>query len=656
MINLPRPAEPDVSVIILGWTNAAGLERCLVSLAAADHSEVEFETIVVLNGALPEVRTVVEEGTSGARAIYSPVNLGFAGGRNRGRSAARARYLLFLNDDVEVDPGWLPPLVETAEREDAGAVGGRIVGTDGALLEAGSLIWRDGSTLGVGRDLAAEGPEYRYLRRVDYCSAYSLLVPAHVFDEVGGFDEEYYPAYYEDVDLCLAIAELGKSVYYQPVSRVRHGGSSAKDESFRHFLMARGRERLRSKWNHVLESQPEQDPASPIACARAIEWARKASRRLLIVDDRVPRPGVGAGFGRMYDAVRELVSDGVAISLAATQEGDSPELDALGAYGVRVIPGPLEDHLADPATWYDVVLVSRPFNFASVAPLVRRHQPHAMLVYDTEALWHRRIERQIPFTTTRDEHASLVRAYAETKTAEIDAVTSSDHVVCISTEERAVVDDIAGHAPCSVVEPFRWRVRSNGPGWSSRKNMVFSAGWTAGIDSPNADGLRWFVAEILPIVTRRLPWVRLWVTGASPPEPLRQLEGPSVTFLGQVADLGHLYDQARVAVIPLRFGAGVKLKTVDALEHGVPIVATSIGAEGLPRDVSQAFAVEDEPAAFADAVCNLLESPRAWELARRSLCELGSTETTSTLTWVDFMATVWSAHASSRFTTEPSPI
>jgi glycosyltransferase involved in cell wall biosynthesis len=164
-------------------------------------------------------------------------------------------------------------------------------------------------------------------------------------------------------------------------------------------------------------------------------------------------------------------------------------------------------------------------------------------------------------------------------------------------------------------------VRSSGPPFAARRGAVFVSGWLAGTTGPNADGLRWFARSVLPHALAALPWLEVRVTGADPPPSLLCLASPALRFVGDV-DLDQLHDEARVTIVPLRVGAGVKLKVVDALEAGVPVVATSIGAEGLPAAVREAIDVADEPAAFAAAMVRLLTDPGWWEERRATMLAL----------------------------------
>ncbi len=124
---------------------------------------------------------------------------------------------------------------------------------------------------------------------------------------------------------------------------------------------------------------------------------------------------------------------------------------------------------------------------------------------------------------------------------------------------------------------------------------------------PNRHGVFWFVDQVLPLIRARVPAARFAIVGSNPPPDVLALAGDAISVRANVSDaeLRELYRTARVAAVPLRYGAGVKLKVVEALREGLPLVTTSIGAQGVPGLESVA-AICDEPQAFADAVCRLL--------------------------------------------------
>ena len=626
----PRPRQMTAlstnsiraSILIVCHRRVDMLGGCLESLERSLSGEVASERIVLFNGVPDANLELAGYALGGARVIVSPVNLGFGGGNNRAARQARGEYLVMLNDDTEVQPGWLESLVATADANaDAGAVGSRILHSDQTLQEAGSLVWRDGSTLGVGRGLPESSRRYDYLREVDYASACSLLVRRDTFERLGGFDERYFPGYNEDVDLCLGIHRLRQRVLYQPRSVIVHHESQTGAQA-KTFLILRGRRLLREKWGEQLERFAHPAPQDATAIDLAVHRARRSPRRLVIIDDRVPDPGAGSGFGRMLDAIRELAGAGYAISLypTATASGERTELQDLG---VEVVEGDLGTHLARPATFYDVAIVSRPHNFKTVARL-RRHQPQCAIIYDAEALFHRRLEREAELMRTADPEAAQL-ALLKARNAyrlEQQIVRSVDRVISVSAVEAQIMRSILGHCPIEVLEPLCPEVRMTPRPFAERSGMVFVAGWLAPYPSPNSDGLEWFLDDVLPIVKARIPWARMSVTGRSPHVEVLRRAGPSLCFLGHVEDLKTMYNQARVAVVPVRYGAGIKIKALEALQNGVPVVTTTVGAEGISTGGDDAIAVCDDPEGFATRLVALLDDRAAWGAARAAIAQL----------------------------------
>ena len=168
-ITLRTSDQPRVSVFVLTQKDAGLLQGCLASLAAHLPASIPAEVLVLCNGATPAVVSFAERGVTGARVFVSPVNLGFGGGNNRLAREARGELILLLNDDAQVEAGWLEPLVQTLDQHPrAAAVGSRILFPDGRVQEAGSVLFDDASTAPVGRGLPAGSAAYSYRRRVDF--------------------------------------------------------------------------------------------------------------------------------------------------------------------------------------------------------------------------------------------------------------------------------------------------------------------------------------------------------------------------------------------------------------------------------------------------------------------------------------------------------
>ena len=127
---------------------------------------------------------------------------------------------------------------------------------------------------------------------------------------------------------------------------------------------------------------------------------------------------------------------------------------------------------------------------------------------------------------------------------------------------------------------------------------------------PNADAIRFFCREILPLVRREFPDARLLIAGQSPPPDLRELaSGEAVELLADVADIVPCYRRARLSVVPLRAGGGTRLKILESMALGRAVVSTAIGCEGIDVRHGRDILIADDAASFAACVVLLLRDP-----------------------------------------------
>ena len=135
---------------------------------------------------------------------------------------------------------------------------------------------------------------------------------------------------------------------------------------------------------------------------------------------------------------------------------------------------------------------------------------------------------------------------------------------------------------------------------------------------PNVDAMIYFCDEILPLIRRRAPEVRLTIVGNSPPEAVKALAGNAVSVLGYVPDLKPLLQGSDISIAPLRYGGGIKGKISEAMAYGLPVITTSVGTEGFGLSPGENVLVGDTPAAFADAVVQLIRDRQLYDKLRKA--------------------------------------
>ena len=266
-------SAPCASVVIPAYRNP-GLGECLDALAGADEG-VSFDVTVLLNGATPEVARIARSHASRIAIVESPVNLGVSGGFNAGFAATHGEYLVQLQDDVVVEPGWLHHLVARAEGEPAaGAIGCLTLEADGAVMDPGHIVWNDGITQRGLIGGSTRPADYTESHAIDYHGSAGMLIRRQAWASIGGFDDEYYPAYYGDVDFCFRLRERGWLVLLEPQARVRHQGQMSTTTRFRSFIAECNRQRFLQRHGDVVAQRgtrtlDQGDLDREIAAARA---------------------------------------------------------------------------------------------------------------------------------------------------------------------------------------------------------------------------------------------------------------------------------------------------------------------------------------------------------------------------------------------------
>ena len=615
-LDVPSSEMPRVSVIIPTYGQDLHTYSCLVAVAQ-EAAGIALEAIVA-DDAAPTPASEALRPVTGVRFERAAANQGFLRNCNRAAALARGEYLLFLNNDAVMAPGSIAAMLAVFERfPDAGAVGAKLVWPDGRLQEAGVIVWRDGSAWNWGRGEDPAKPEYNYVRAADYCSAACLLVPRALFEQLGGFDERYVPAYYEDTDLCLRVREAGRKVYYQPAAEVVHfeGVSHGTDTGAgmkRHQVENQGR--FRERWQQAIAHH------RPNGMLPRLEADRDASLRVMFVEACMLTPDQDSGSLRTFRLLGAMRSLGWKVTfLAANLESREPYVEQLRQAGIEVLHEPwnssVEEVLAARGGELDIVVLARYYIAGPLIPAVRRHAPRALLVFDTLDLHYVRNRRLAQL----QGGAAMALASEAIYRDEIESVRRSDVTWVVSDVEQRMLEREVPGATVLVQSNIHDPVGSS-RGYAEREGLLFVGGFR---HPPNVDAVNWLVAEIVPRIRKQLPDVPVYIAGSNAPRVVQELDGRGVTVLGFVPDLVPLLDRCRVSVSPLRYGAGVKGKVNEAMAHGLPVVATRMSVEGMGVVEGEEVIVEDDPQAFADAVVRVYRDEALWNrLSRNGLANI----------------------------------
>ncbi len=351
----------------------------------------------------------------------------------------------------------------------------------------------------------------------------------------------------------------------------------------------------------------------PVSCS-------EKGKRILVIDQHVPEPDRGAGARSLVHWMSFLLKQGMVVTFwPCDLKYDPTYTSQLEKMGIEVIYRPISGPSPSLTCWLkqngqhvSYVLLNRPEVAFDYLKIIRKWTTAKVLYYGHD-IHHARFESEM---ILRRADKTLQQKIALMKEMEHRVWKGVDVIYYPSAEEVDYVSQWLlkrGVNPCSRVVPvyvYQDFCQDVSRDLSSRKNMMIVGGFS---HAPNLDGVNWFVNEILPNIIPHCPDIHLYVIGSNPPAEVMALQGQHVSVMGHVSDqaLNQYYEEVRVSVAPLRFGAGMKGKVVEALRHGVPVVTTSIGAQGLSA-VGDALAVTDDPRTFAEQVISLLCDNERW--------------------------------------------
>lgn len=620
-----------VSIVIPCFNNAMLTRQCLKNLHENTDPRI-YEIIIVDDASTDATMTIESSPDSWIRVVHNSENMGFGMSCNEGAGIARSEIVIFLNNDAFVMPNWLEPLLRCFDEDSSiGAVQPKLVSPSGFISDAGGLVFADGKAWSYGKGKnVVDAPLLNTRRSIDYVSGACLAVRREAFNSVGGFDPIFAPAYYEDTDLSFALQKNGWELLYEPASLVVHiEGATAGNDTGRGIkkYQAVNEAKFKEKWDEALRGRPHLDPVIVDRWAfrpgRQFPGlghfsANRSLRNILVIDGYPPAYDRSSGGRRMFEMLKRLRELGHSVSFLASMGIESKYVLQLSRYGIPSFGGDPNHPLFKDIDYftahrpslqnllvnggYDTVIVS-PWTMGEwVLSDIRGSAPYVKIILDTCDVHFIRLERELEILeTSADEVAQL-------KNRELDVYRQCDALICVSEPDSQVLARYLPDARIFTI-PNCHQLENLGPDFDSRQGLLFVGNFT---HPPNIDALRWFKNSIMNCLNLNNPDYWLTVVGNDPKGIARAESALGVKVVGAVDELDSYYHKARIAIAPLRYGAGMKGKVGEALSYGIPLVASSIAVEGMHLTSKENVIIADSPEEFVCAIKDLVGNESLW--------------------------------------------
>lgn len=608
-LRFPEEAAPMVSIVIPVYNQIRYTYLCLKSIL--EHTgDVSYE-VILADDVSTDATEHVQEFAEHIVVCRNQTNQGFLKNCNRAAKAARGKYIMFLNNDTQVTEGWLSSLVELIESDESiGMVGSKLVYPDGRLQEAGGIIWSDGSGWNYGRLDDPEKAEYNYVKDVDYISGAAILLSKALWEQIGGFDERFAPAYCEDSDLAFAVRKAGYRVVYQPRSKVIHfegisNGTDVNGTGLKRYQVENSR-KLKEKWAEEFKHQCVNTGNPNPFRARERSMGKPI---LVVIDHYVPTYDRDAGSKTTFQYLKMFKKKGYVVKFVGDNYlHEEPYTTTLQQMGIEVLYGP--EYVTGIWDWFEknkeeiaVAYLNRPHIAVKYVDFLLEHTKIKLIYYGHDLHFLREF-REYELTgeiqKKRDSDYWKSIEFTLMRKAAVSYYPSEVEITAIHEQDPAIP---AKAITAYVYEEFLNDLNKD---FATREGLLFVGGFA---HPPNVDAVLWFAKEIFPRIRESLN-INFYIVGSKVTEEISALQKPEqgIIVKGFVSEeeLAALYRRCRMVVVPLRYGAGVKGKVVEALYHGAPIVTTSVGSEGIP-EAEQVLAVCDQPEAFAETVLALYQ-------------------------------------------------
>ena len=575
--------NPKVSIVIFGGGN---FQNTLAALQQNFSESVSAEFFAIGN----------HQNSNGIEFINN-LNLSLTQNLNAAIKKAKGEYIYILPSGNIVSDHCLEELLFVfGNFENVGAVTSQSIGGRHNLMQSGGFVLKNGKTQTLRENTKAFYPEINYISKIDFCANDLLFKRQSDSGELQLFDEHFSGSDCWEADFCWSLKhQKGKNIYYTPFSQ------TVSNEN----PIAKNPETFIQKWN----VQIAQIQAASIAERIAEIYQNRA---VVFFCDMIPEHDKDSGSNRFKEIIDAFVELKFHVFLVSKYTySDNKYIEFYERMGVSVFyehqkHRGFENFLKREKSNASLAWFYGPRVFMKYYGAAKRYLPNAKLVYDMVDIHHLRYERAIALDPKRISNHKRFRVY---KKMEFKASRIADFVITISDFEENYMKSVCNANKIVTISNVHYPKidKSHTLPFEKRSGIVF----IGSTHTPNIDALYYLYNDIMPIVWQQLPGVKVNIIGTID-KIVTDISHPDFVFHGYVPTVDELFASNRLMIAPLRYGAGVKGKIGQAFEYYLPVVTTSIGAEGMKLQNGENALIEDETQRFANAIIRLYDDAALW--------------------------------------------
>ncbi|MFC3561744.1 glycosyltransferase family 4 protein [Pedobacter jamesrossensis] len=344
--------------------------------------------------------------------------------------------------------------------------------------------------------------------------------------------------------------------------------------------------------------------------ATTFDFLDPSKKTILIIDDDLPQHDKSSGSKRLFELLKLFKKLNLNIIFLPNNGLKlEPYYTELKQYGVEVLLNNpdrkgLLNTLNQLLNKIDYAWISRPMLNIEFQKLIKKNK-NTKIIFDTVDLHFVRMLRQ----AENENSEKLKRKAIKFKKLELELANKSDATITVTDTEKVLLENENIKNVYVVPNIHQLQMPLQEISFKDRKGIVFIGGYK---HEPNIDAVKWFMHEILPKIWNSLGKIPVYLLGSFPTNEISAFANENVFVPGYIEDVSEYFLKSKVFIAPLRYGAGMKGKIGQSLEFGLPIVSTSIGAEGMNLIHENNVLIADEADDFANEVIRLYQNENLW--------------------------------------------